>query len=163
MATGLASCSGLSILLAGACRAVGVPARIVGTPMWSNGHGNLNDRDKIVEMYPHVRNLVPMEISWLQTDGVIRDFFWLSSSNPAKKREINASRRNNTFTVTSRNGAQGSILLDARMVDFSRPIDLSINAQKSRPRVVPSLKILCETMARRGDPELAFSAQLPLQ
>ncbi|MCE9613838.1 MAG: transglutaminase-like domain-containing protein [Lentisphaerae bacterium] len=40
MQTGRASCSGLSILLVDACRAVGVPARVVGTPRWSNGSGN---------------------------------------------------------------------------------------------------------------------------
>jgi len=38
--SGLASCSGLSILLIDACRAVGLPARFVGTPMWSDGSGN---------------------------------------------------------------------------------------------------------------------------
>lgn len=36
----LASCTGLSILLIDACRAVGVPARFVGTPRWSDGSGN---------------------------------------------------------------------------------------------------------------------------
>ena len=35
-----ASCTGLSILLIDACRAVGVPARFVGTPMWTNNSGN---------------------------------------------------------------------------------------------------------------------------
>jgi Transglutaminase-like superfamily len=40
METGLASCTGLSILLIDACRAVGVPARFVGTPLWSDGSGN---------------------------------------------------------------------------------------------------------------------------
>jgi hypothetical protein len=35
-----ASCSGLSVLLIDACRAVSVPARFVGTPMWSDGRGN---------------------------------------------------------------------------------------------------------------------------
>jgi hypothetical protein len=40
METGLASCTGLSILLADACRAVGVPARIVGIPSWVNKRGN---------------------------------------------------------------------------------------------------------------------------
>ena len=35
-----ASCSGLSVLLIDACRAVGVPARFVGTPLWSNKRGN---------------------------------------------------------------------------------------------------------------------------
>ena len=40
MATGLASCSGLSVMLIDACRSVGIPARFVGTPMWSNKSGN---------------------------------------------------------------------------------------------------------------------------
>jgi hypothetical protein len=40
MATGRASCTGLSILLVNACRAVGIPARAAGTPMWTNGRGN---------------------------------------------------------------------------------------------------------------------------
>jgi hypothetical protein len=37
---GTASCTGLSVLLIDACRAVGVPARMVGTPLWSNNSGN---------------------------------------------------------------------------------------------------------------------------
>ena len=38
--SGLASCTGLSILLIDACRAVGIPARFVGTPLWSDNSGN---------------------------------------------------------------------------------------------------------------------------
>jgi Transglutaminase-like superfamily len=37
---GTASCSGLSILLSDACRAVSIPTRVVGTPMWANKRGN---------------------------------------------------------------------------------------------------------------------------
>ena len=40
MASGLASCTGLSILLIDACRSVGVPARLVGTPNWIDKRGN---------------------------------------------------------------------------------------------------------------------------
>ncbi|WP_425395389.1 transglutaminase domain-containing protein [Aeoliella sp.] len=40
MESGLASCTGLSVLLIDACRAVGVPARFVGTPLWSDQSGN---------------------------------------------------------------------------------------------------------------------------
>ena len=40
MELGFASCSGLSILLIDACRAVCVPARFTGTPMWTNRRGN---------------------------------------------------------------------------------------------------------------------------
>jgi len=37
---GYASCTGLSILLIDACRAVGIPARMVGTPRWADDSGN---------------------------------------------------------------------------------------------------------------------------
>ena len=37
---GIASCTGLSIVLSDACRAVAIPARLVGTPLWSNNRGN---------------------------------------------------------------------------------------------------------------------------
>jgi poly(3-hydroxybutyrate) depolymerase len=37
---GKASCTGLSIILADACRAVCVPARLAGTPNWSDKRGN---------------------------------------------------------------------------------------------------------------------------
>jgi hypothetical protein len=39
-AIGKASCTGLSIMLVDACRAVGVPARVAGTPLWTNKGGN---------------------------------------------------------------------------------------------------------------------------
>ena len=126
-------------------------------------HGNLKDHDKIVEMYPHTRNPIPSELSWEQTDGVIRDFFWLSSTNPAKGREVEARRQGNSITITTSGGAQGLVLLDSRLVDFSKPIALEVNGRKSQIKVAPSLKILCETLARRGDAELAFSAQVPFE
>ena len=37
---GMASCTGLSVLLVDACRAIGVPARFAGTPLWPDGSGN---------------------------------------------------------------------------------------------------------------------------
>jgi len=40
MEAGLASCTGLSILLIDACRSIGIPARFVGTPLWYNNSGN---------------------------------------------------------------------------------------------------------------------------
>jgi hypothetical protein len=40
MESGLASCTGLSIILIDACRAVGIPARFVGVPLWTDHSGN---------------------------------------------------------------------------------------------------------------------------
>ncbi len=42
MEQGLASCTGLSILLNNAFRAVGIPSRVVGTPAWTTKRGNHN-------------------------------------------------------------------------------------------------------------------------
>lgn len=42
METNMASCTGLSILLCDAFRAVGIPARISGTPAWTTKRGNHN-------------------------------------------------------------------------------------------------------------------------
>lgn len=42
MAQGMASCTGLSIILVDAFRAVGIPARLAGTPLWNNKRGNHN-------------------------------------------------------------------------------------------------------------------------
>ncbi len=38
--SGKASCTGLSIVLSDAARAVGIPARLVGTPLWADKRGN---------------------------------------------------------------------------------------------------------------------------
>ncbi len=40
MKIGYASCTGLTIILADACRAVGAPARLAGTPLWTDKSGN---------------------------------------------------------------------------------------------------------------------------
>lgn len=40
MEQGAATCTGLSIILVDVCRAVGIPARAVGTPMWWDKSGN---------------------------------------------------------------------------------------------------------------------------
>jgi len=128
-----------------------------------NGHTGLPDRDLIKQMYPAVRNPVPRELTWLQTDKVIRDFFWLRYEAPGKKREIEAVCRDNQITVTTgTNVTSASVLLDTRLVDFSKPVVLEVNGVKSVHKLQPSLRVLAETMLRRGDPELAFTAKLEL-
>lgn len=126
-------------------------------------HGNLNDRDLIVPMYPNVRNPVPRELNWLQTDGVIRDFYWLHASTPAKATRIDATCENNRVAVaTSPDVKQASVLLDERLIDFNKPVAFTVNGQSFNRTLTPSLKTLCDTMRERGDAELAFSARVDL-
>ncbi len=128
-----------------------------------NGHTGLPDRDIIKQMYPAVRNPVPTELSWLQTDKVIRDFFWLRSDTPGKKREIEAVCRDNRITVTtSTNVTSATVLLDSRLVDFDQPVITEVNGAKATHKLQPSLRVLAETLLRRGDPELAFTAKIEL-
>ncbi|MGL5731784.1 MAG: transglutaminase-like domain-containing protein [Bacteroidales bacterium] len=62
----MASCSGLSILLTDALRAVGIPSRIAGTPMWITKEGNHNWNEVwvngswyLIEYYP-----APLNDAW---------------------------------------------------------------------------------------------------
>jgi hypothetical protein len=126
-------------------------------------HSGLPDRDKIAEMYPAVRNPVPRELTWRLTDNVIGDFFWAHVPEPGSGMELNAACCDNRLTVTATtNLAAASILVDSRLVDFRKPVTLEFNGKVSRHKLRPCLRTLCETLQRRGDPELAFTAELAL-
>jgi pimeloyl-ACP methyl ester carboxylesterase len=128
-----------------------------------NGHTGLPDRDKIVDLYPAVRNPVPREMDWLMTDGVVGDFFWLRVTAPAKGMEIVASCENNRFVITANQGVtNATVLLDTRLIDFSKPVDIELNGATTTHRLAPCLKTFCKTLAHRGDPGFAFSAQFSL-
>ena len=126
-------------------------------------HSGLPDRDKIAEMYPAVRVPAPRELTWRLTDNVIRDFFWLHVPVPKSRQQIDAVCRDNRVTVnTSTNLSAASALLDSRLVDFRKTITLEVNGRTSKLKVQPSLRTLCESLQRRGDRELAFTAELVL-
>jgi predicted esterase len=127
-------------------------------------HGNLPDRDKIVDMYPNIRNPIPQELTWLMTDTVITDFFWLRTDTPAKTEEIDAMCKNNTVSITTTpNVTSATLLLDCRLVDFSKPITVTVDGTPVNATFRPNLRTLCETMQRRGDPGLAFTAELKVK
>ena len=126
-----------------------------------NGHTGLPDCDFIKDMYPSVRNPVPREISWLQTDPMVKDFFWLHAPSPGKRQEILASCNENRFVITANEKvASLSVLMDSRLVDFRKPVEIELNGSTTKLTLSPSLKTFCETLARRGDPGYAFSAEL---
>ena len=125
-------------------------------------HSGLPDREKIAEMYPAVRNTVPHEITWPLTDDVNKDFFWLHVPSPAHECELDATYKDNHVTVKSSNITQASVLLDDRMVDLKEPVELEVNGKTRKVKVKPDLRTLCRTMQRRGDPDLAFTVEIPL-
>jgi hypothetical protein len=58
--------------------------------------------------------------------------------------------------------ADATVLLDSRLIDFQKPVTLEVNGTVSTQKLRPSLRVLCETLQRRGDPGLAFTAEWPL-
>lgn len=126
-------------------------------------HSGLPDRDSIADMYAAVRNPVPPELTWVMTDQVNTDFFWLRTPAPVSGQKFDVTCRDNHVTVSAApNVAAASILLDERLVDFSKPVTLVLNGKTTRQKLKPSLRTLCETLQRRGDPELAFTAEIAL-
>ncbi len=126
-------------------------------------HSGLPDRDGIAELYPATRNPVPREMTWVMTDTVNTDFFWLRVPAPVRGERFNVMCETNELKVTTApNVSSASILLDARLVDFSKPVKLTVNGKTTSKKLKPSLRTLCETLQRRGDPGLAFTAEVPL-
>lgn len=124
-------------------------------------HSGLPDRDKIAEMYPNVRNPVPKELTWRMTDRVIRDFFWVHTSDPEAGKDLRATIDDNRVIVTTDLTA-ADVLLDSRLIDFRKLVTLEYNGKSSTHRLRTSLRTLCETLQQRGDPGLAFTVRLTL-
>jgi hypothetical protein len=71
MAENMATCTGLSIILTDAFRAVGIPSRLAGTAMWTNFKGNhtwsevwVDNQWQFIEYYPDTLNK-----SWFLADA----------------------------------------------------------------------------------------------
>lgn len=89
---GLASCSGLSVLLTDAFRAVGIPSRLAGVPKWTLKDGNhnwnevwVNGRWYFTEYYPS-----GLDRSWFLADAGVanvdepKNWIYASSWKPAE-------------------------------------------------------------------------------
>jgi len=126
------------------------------------GHGGLPDKDKIKEMYPFTRNAVPRHLSWEMTDAVLTDFFWLSAVKPAKGQSIEATIRDNTVEITTRNAKEFALSFDSRLVAFDKPLQIALDGKTQSVKVRPSFATLCRSILQRGDPELACTCAVHL-
>lgn len=87
MEQGMASCTGLSILLTDAFRAVGIPSRIAGTPMWTNMRGNHNWCEVWIDGQWYFTEYYPEKLnhSWFVADAGRADpknpFHWIYATS----------------------------------------------------------------------------------
>jgi hypothetical protein len=83
----MATCTGLSILLTDAFRAVGIPSRIAGTPMWTNMRGNHSWCEVWVEGSWYFTEYYPEQLnhSWFVADAGKADrnkpFHWIYATS----------------------------------------------------------------------------------
>lgn len=124
------------------------------------GHTGLPDRDKILSLSGARRNAAPREISWDLTDSSLRSFFWLEVTHPGEGQSLDAVARENRIEVSTRGVGDYEVLLDERLVDFSRPITLAADGVVTTHTVRPSLSVLCSSLLERGDPRLSFTVSL---
>lgn len=126
------------------------------------GHGGLPDRDKIRDMYDHVRNPRPSSLTWDLTDPFLKDHFWIHVDNPAKGQVVEARIEGNKITVVTKNDPKVTLWLDPSQLDLQKLIELVVNGKSQKQEARSTFAALCESMALRGDPKLAGSIKLEL-
>jgi hypothetical protein len=126
------------------------------------GHGGLPDRDKVKEMYPFKRDAVPRHLTWDLTDAFTSHFFWLSVPRPGNHQSIEATIKENTARIVTRNVKQFVLNFDRRLVNVEKSLKVELNGKAQEIKIHPQLLTLCRTLLERGDPELAFTCRIPL-
>jgi hypothetical protein len=126
------------------------------------GHGGLPDRDKIAAMYSFTRNPTPRHLTWDLTDSVLKHFFWLTVARPENGESIDAKIEGNTVEITTKKVVQFELGLDSRLVDFTKPLQVVLDGKALEMKIRPSFATLCESLAERGDPEMAFTCRVRL-
>jgi hypothetical protein len=64
------------------------------------------------------------------------------------------------LTLTTKNVAGVELSLDGRLVQFDRPLRVTIDGKAKEVAIRPSLATLCRSIAGRGDPDLACTCRV---
>jgi hypothetical protein len=93
----------------------------------------------------------------------VKDFFWLSIAEAAKGREISARLPSmNQLIITTRDVGAFDVWLDERLVNVDINLEIQFNGQTTSVPLRPTLQYLCESIAARRDPDLAFGIKITL-
>lgn len=129
----------------------------------NNGHTGLPDRDLLAKLVPLARAASPKWLQWQQTDGTVRDHYWLRDPSPQPGRLLGAELVGERLVVTGVGDAKVEAWLDARHCDLGKPLVVVVDGSERTVAPAPSVRTLCRTLQERGDPALAASWVLPLR
>ena len=130
--------------------------------MEKNGHTGLPDRDLLAQLVPKVRTATPSALFWEQTDGTVRDHYWLRTTTPKRGARVDANLTGQKLMVTTQGATGLEVLLDARLCDLGKELEVVVDGAARKVTPQPSLRVLCSTLRDRGDGSLAASVVLPL-
>ncbi|QEH33537.1 Transglutaminase-like superfamily protein [Aquisphaera giovannonii] len=128
------------------------------------GH-SVPDRDKVAELLrAPARDAWPDRVVWVQSDDVIKRFYWLDSPEPADGTRIEAVVKHNAIEITSSRATPLFVWLDAPLVDLNKAVSVRLNGVA--PRVLspsPELETFCRGIEQRGDPHLAAPVRIEIK
>ena len=119
----------------------------------------------LAKIAKRVRDPRPTKIVWQPALAWKQQFYWLYWSSPVKEALIEADldRAKNEIRVNCDRDAKGlEVLLDARLVDMSKDVVISLNGKEVfRGKPVWSLATVVKT-SETGDEELCYGASVVL-
>lgn len=132
----------------------------------SKGHWmDLEDRKAIPWMEKFTRDPLPTRVAWRQDDVLHRTFYWLAVAPEVAKvgQELIAVRSGQNITVTAHDVPKMFVRLNDAMLDLEQPVVVRVGEKEIfSGRVTRTIRLLADTLAERGDPDLMFSAEIPV-
>jgi len=127
------------------------------------GRGHLingTEADKIAELLRYTRNAAPKRVIWVQTDDVLKRFYWLEALKPADKGRIDAAIEGNTITLNTEGQGDIALWLSASLIDLTKPVTVVRDGKKKVYKVKPSLTTFREGLEQTADPALSAPVRI---
>lgn len=107
------------------------------------------------------RNAWPKCVLWVQSDNVLKRFYWLEAIHPINQGRIEAQVEGNTITLKAEKQDSVALWLDTNLVDLNKPVDVVVMGGKKQVfKVKPNLETYCEGLESAADPHLAAPVRI---
>lgn len=126
-------------------------------------HGHLiNDieKDRITKLRPWTRNAVPKKLTWIQTDGILKRFYWVEALSPADQGRIDAVVDGNTITLTTKGQGDVALWLSKDLVDLTKTVTIVRDGKRTVHEPRASLETFAQGLEMTGDPALSAPVRI---